>query len=264
MSKPSKLSPERRLLQARGCLLWTLALFAIIYSFSGRGDAGKEASKTEKVVEEAKTAPREEKIDLIEDLYYGDQQVPPKYPSLDFNDAESTEAYCESLDSMTYNVTPKGSNQEALMAVRELLERYVKEHNASSALFPYDNTNKNVDQDRRLCHSRRSFVVGTYACPQQLGTRVHEMLNAFAGAVILNRTLLWHYCDRESCRHTTKQLDRCDEMLETKPWIASAEEITQRLGRGGCSKANGYAPRNLNIRGRNLAVANKNNLNNNG
>ena len=116
-----------------------------------------------------------------------------------------------------------------------------------------------VDQDHQLCVSKRSFVVGTYACPQQLGTRIFEFLNAFAGAVILNRTLIWHYCDRDSCRFA-KQLERCDEMIERKHWMASAEEVTRSLSRGGCPKAGGYTPRTLKDDRRRLAVANKNNI----
>ena len=134
----------------------------------------------------------------------------------------------------------------AMQDAESLIERYLSEHSAST-IFPYSNKNDNKlpvneimsKQDQLLCRSDRSFVVGTYACPLQVGNRMHEFLNAFAGAVITNRTLVWSYCDRVSCK-MGGTVSRCDAMLRRKEWILSATMLMQRLERGGCTKKQRY------------------------
>ena len=87
-------------------------------------------------------------------------------------------------------------------------------------------------QDKNLC--KRKFVVASYACPAQLGERVHEFLNAYAGAVITNRTLLWRYCSRKGCKTAGNDQATCDGLLQRLPWIPSADSIFDRLEKGGC------------------------------
>lgn len=70
-----------------------------------------------------------------------------------------------------------------------LLEKYANAHNTSAI---------SVLSNKSLCNMQ--FTVGTYACPMQVGNRIHEFLNAFAGAIITDRTLLWSYCTREYCK----------------------------------------------------------------
>jgi hypothetical protein len=162
---------------------------------------------------------------------------------LDFKKQSTVAKYCKSLHNTT--MTSIDGRAEA---ARKLLDQYVKEHSAST-LFPYSAdgaeegtmASKMMAKDRELCESDRSFVIGTYSCPATIGAHMHEFLNAFAGAVITNRTLLWHYCDRDSCR-ASGHVERCDSMLQKKDWMMSAFMVTQRLVRGGCKKKDGYFP----------------------
>ena len=68
-------------------------------------------------------------------------------------------------------------------AIDTLLRAYVERHgnHTGGITHSWDD----------LCH--RKYLVATYACPLQIGNRMHEFLNAFAVAVISDRTLLWQY-----------------------------------------------------------------------
>jgi hypothetical protein len=103
----------------------------------------------------------------------------------------------------------------------ELLATYISQHNASIL---------ERLSDQELC--RRNYVIGTYSCPKQIGNRMHEFLNAFAGAVITNRTLLWNFCDRFDCEAATEQ--ECAEYLQRYAWMPKATHILKRLQSGGC------------------------------
>lgn len=93
-------------------------------------------------------------------------------------------------------------------------------------------------QDKNLC--KRKFVVGTYSCPMQVGERMHEFLNAYAGAVITNRTLLWRYCQRKGCQNQPSDTPlpndqtACDNLIERMPWVPAYSDVLIRLERGGC------------------------------
>ena len=80
-------------------------------------------------------------------------------------------------------------------------------------------------QDKNLC--KRKFVLGSYSCPMQAGERIHEFLNAYAGAVITNRTLLWRYCGRKGCQGSAPGNDEgsCAGLLQRLPWIPSAQAV---------------------------------------
>ena len=77
----------------------------------------------------------------------------------------------------------------------------------------------------------RTFIVATYACPLQVGNRMHEFLNAFAAAVITDRTLLWQYCNRRYCRTSE---DKCARTITRQPWIYSYKEVAGKLAHYGC------------------------------
>jgi len=87
-------------------------------------------------------------------------------------------------------------------------------------------------QDKNLC--KRKFVIGTYSCPTQIGERMHEFLNAYAGAVITNRTLIWRYCNRKGCQAPGSDQTSCDGLLTRLPWIPSSKDVFARLAAGGC------------------------------
>jgi len=117
----------------------------------------------------------------------------------------------------------EGGGSSDMSKVVQLLDTYRSGHHAAY-----------IDgvQDKNLC--KRKFVVASYACPAQLGERVHEFLNAYAGAVITNRTLVWRYCSRKGCKTAGNDQATCDGLLQRLPWIPSAETIFDRLEKGGC------------------------------
>lgn len=71
------------------------------------------------------------------------------------------------------------------------------------------------------------FVVGTYGCPGQFGNRMHEFLNAFALAVITQRTLVWRYTNQATGVHEVGTLEECSKFLTRRTWIQSAEILPQ-------------------------------------
>ena len=145
---------------------------------------------------------------------------------------------------------------EKLAAAHALLQMYRQHHSrtalhlsgtAYAAMLP----EQRLQADIALCRSNHSFVVGVYSCPQQVGNRLHEFLNAYAAAVITNRTLIWKFCDRPGC--SNKDTD-CSPFLRlaTTPvsvaaaaempnlpfapesWIPDAASVITRLRNGGC------------------------------
>ena len=72
---------------------------------------------------------------------------------------------------------PRHASDERSSGAVALLASYSRTHGAGAA-------------------ASSGVVVGVYGCPAQLGNRIHEFLNAFALAVVTNRTLytlVWQY-----------------------------------------------------------------------
>lgn len=66
------------------------------------------------------------------------------------------------------------------------------------------------------------MVVGHYSCPQQLGDRINDFLNAFALGIITDRTLVYRYCDR-GCPFAGTKNNTCDPFLKLKSWVTPAQ-----------------------------------------
>lgn len=224
----------------RGLVFW-LIIGVLVFivsrggtSISSVDDQDTQERFNERQPEEGKVGPQ-----------FGEIYSNKSYFIRDFDPASnnSIHDYCSSLNK---RAIPTKERNSAMEDAQALIERYLREHSAFT-MFPYSERSKEklpvMDmmsrQDQLLCHSDRSFVVGTYACPLQVGNRIHEFLNAFAGAVITNRTLVWNYCERVSCK-SGGTVSRCDAMLQRKGWIVSAAMVLQRLERGGCSKKQKY------------------------
>jgi len=72
----------------------------------------------------------------------------------------------------------------------------------------------------------QKYVRGIYSCPHQAGNRLTHFLNAFAFAVVTNRTLLWEYCsDSHHFCPMHGSIRDCEKVLHRAPWIQSYEEI---------------------------------------
>ena len=87
-----------------------------------------------------------------------------------------------------------------------------------------------VMNDDNFCN--RTFVIATYACPQLVGNHMHEFLNAYVGAFLTNRTLVWMFCERKPCKWDV--VEDCDEFLTRHPWIMSAHEYRQVAQQKNC------------------------------
>jgi len=151
---------------------------------------------------------------------------------------------------------PGAAAADKLAGVSALLAQYMQEHSRSAlqlgnvaytSLLP----EQRLQADIALCRSNHSYVIGVYSCPQQLGNRIHEFLNAYAAAVITNRTLIWKFCDRPGC--SNKDTD-CSPFLRLAPgpvsaaaaanmpnlpfapesWIPDGASVISRLRNGGC------------------------------
>ena len=62
-------------------------------------------------------------------------------------------------------------------------------------------------------------VVGTYACPMQIGNRLHEFLNAFAVAAVAGRPLHWRFF---RAPFYPIRPERCEAVLHRRNWTAAA------------------------------------------
>jgi hypothetical protein len=98
-----------------------------------------------------------------------------------------------------------------------------------------------VEALRRDPHNR-TFALGYYSCPLQAGNRLHHFFNSLLWAVVSNRTLLWKYYDKETCRavQSDERLDNevcgvantlhdCDPVLKRASWLPSYDEFAQEL-----------------------------------
>lgn len=73
----------------------------------------------------------------------------------------------------------------------------------------------------------KGFVVGAYGCPGQFGNRMHEFLNAFALAVITDRTLVWRYTNQATGVHEVGSLAECSKYMSRRDWIPSVDVLKE-------------------------------------
>jgi len=96
--------------------------------------------------------------------------------------------------------------------VLALLDDYKKAHDVK--ILEADATN-----------NTRVFVVGTYSCPYQAGNRIFHFLNGFVHAVVLNKTLVWKYCNTNKICPKHGSVEDCDLVLKRADWIPSWQTI---------------------------------------
>ena len=110
-----------------------------------------------------------------------------------------------------------------LAAVFQVWKDYEAWHSEPNLLEEWYQSNETT------LHHRR-FTIGFYSCPQQAGNRLHHFLNALIWAIVTNRTLLWHYYDRNACRVFGADHSRaicegantekdCNRVLKRASWI---------------------------------------------
>jgi hypothetical protein len=96
-------------------------------------------------------------------------------------------------------------------AVARLLRDYATKHGRGAATGAY-------------AARRRTYVLGVYSCPEQAGNRLHEFLNAYAVAVVTDRTLVWKFCHFKRCPKENTEA-RCGAALARKPWLLSVAAV---------------------------------------
>jgi hypothetical protein len=88
--------------------------------------------------------------------------------------------------------------------------------------------------------AKRKFMVSYYSCPNQGGNRMHMFLNGMFWAMVSNRTMLWHYYDKETCQdigaahdpmlcEIVKTEEICSQYLKRAEWIPPAQEWSRTL-----------------------------------
>lgn len=65
-----------------------------------------------------------------------------------------------------------------------------------------------------------------------IGNHMHEFLNAFVGAFVTNRTILWKFCDRKPC--WVDDEETCSKYLRRSSWIPSYKEVSAKMHERGC------------------------------
>jgi hypothetical protein len=104
-----------------------------------------------------------------------------------------------------------------------IFEEYKRAHNKDRVM---------KEQAKEFC--ARKFVIATYACPSMVGNHMHEFLNAWAGAVVTNRTVLWHFCNRKPCLMDDEET--CGLYIERATWIPSAKEVEAKWKSSNCDQ----------------------------
>lgn len=100
--------------------------------------------------------------------------------------------------------------------VQELVNAYIGMHSAERL---------RAEKQRSGVPVRRTAVLGQYSCPMQAGNRLHSFMNAFAGAIITNRTFVWRYCTSSRMCPKHGSVQDCEKALHRKEWIPSFEEF---------------------------------------
>jgi len=108
------------------------------------------------------------------------------------------------LKHLAFNSTAAPPGVDWLQRLDSMLETYVREHG-------------HHESSDAACRAAGGCVVAEYSCPERLGNRMHEFLNAMILAVVTNRTLLWSYVGGAAALNQSE----CPRLLTRAPWIPS-------------------------------------------
>lgn len=114
--------------------------------------------------------------------------------------------------------------------VLEVWNQYKQEHSQIAL----------VEENAVSNFTDRKFAVGYYSCPLQAGNRLHHFMNSLIWAIVTNRTLLWKYYDKETCRQvglrygpnicmSANSVEDCDSVLKRAEWLPSLREWDSKL-----------------------------------
>lgn len=118
---------------------------------------------------------------------------------------------------------PRGPSTIAQRQARlvSLLRHYVRDHSAP------------VPSAKAAQDAGSGYAVAYYMCPQEVGNRMHQFLNAFAVAVATNRTVLWSFGSSDGLNPFRASLSGCQAVLPRRAWLQPATSLHTAVKRHG-------------------------------
>jgi hypothetical protein len=119
--------------------------------------------------------------------------------------------FSQTIIVKTSQMTSQDQSLEPLQVLREW-----KRHHSRQALEGHPHN--------------RSFIVGGYSCPRQVGVQFLDFLNAFQIAVITNRTFLYEYNDFAGWNHRGENTPAiCQQLVHRAAWLPEYHEWAHNL-----------------------------------
>lgn len=155
--------------------------------------------------------------------------------------------------------------QSPLSRAMTVVRNYIKKHSEyeleKEFHLNHENSELGISTAGDLFGGRR-FAIAYYSCPYQAGNRLHHFMNAVVWSMVTNRTLLWKYYDRDTCRKVGRKYDpsiclktgekqMCDTVLPLREWIPSYDKWAPLLGLSAPTRVSYWSthmPRNGTVR----------------
>eukprot|EP01038_Epipyxis_sp_PR26KG_P004958 gene4958-6931_t len=125
-------------------------------------------------------------------------------------------------EQFIFNTFPTKTIQNS-PALFSNIVNYIVQHNSDTVL---------IQDSNNICN--RDYIVAVYACPQAVGNRMHEFTNSLIGAYLLNKTVVYKFCDRKPCKWDNE--GDCNEFFTRHSWILSYETLVNKWNSLRCSE----------------------------
>jgi hypothetical protein len=87
-----------------------------------------------------------------------------------------------------------------LLPFEQVWKDYQQQHSQQALLLELRGSDKKDDSE----NGNRTYQVIYYSCPHAAGNVLHDLFNQVVVAIVMNRTMLWKYNDRDTCQATRK------------------------------------------------------------
>ncbi|CAB9500983.1 expressed unknown protein [Seminavis robusta] len=139
------------------------------------------------------------------------------------SDSKDTSGTTSSSNSSASDPPIHQQHSQLLQEPWDIVDQYIEWHSQEA-----------VRQDP----FNRSYALAFYSCPLQVGNRWHHFMNSFLWSILTNRTILWQYWDKDTCKKYGKHYDSrictfankitdCDTFLDREPWMTSYQQWKQ-------------------------------------